>query len=147
MWQLVATPRQRPPLYNEGPQEDAVNCTSMQSTANTEGSKWSQCAVCFKPSCAETHLGLSARVATIVFRNVRFSGNESTAFPSFCCPQNNTPKRACAAWMHPGMAPPGGVYEGAQLPPVAIRMALGGPEAVASSMFRLFLQQVGKIGF
>jgi hypothetical protein len=34
-----------------------------------------------KASCAETHLGLSARVATIVFRNVRFSGNESTAFP------------------------------------------------------------------
>ena len=48
VWQLVATPRQRPPLYNEGPQEDAVNCTSMQSTAHTEGSKRSQCAVCFK---------------------------------------------------------------------------------------------------
>jgi hypothetical protein len=55
-------------------------------------------------------------------------------FRDFCCPQNNTPKRACAAWMHPGVAPPGGVYEGAQLQPVAIRMALGGPRQKPKSV-------------
>jgi len=58
VWQLVATPRQRPPLYNEGPQEDAVNCTSMQSTGHTEGSKRNRCAVCFRSIVCGNALGV-----------------------------------------------------------------------------------------
>ena len=67
VWQLVVTARRWSLLYIRGPQLDAVNCRATQRSTHAQRSK-QQCSTHrLWRTVHETHLGLSARVATIVF--------------------------------------------------------------------------------
>jgi len=67
VWQLVATARRWSPLYFRGAQLDAVHCSATHSTSHAHRSKRQWSVQSFERAVHETHLGLSARVATIVF--------------------------------------------------------------------------------
>jgi hypothetical protein len=67
VWQLVATARRWSPLYIKGAQLDAVHYSATHSTSHAHRSKRQWSVQSFERTVHETHLGLSARVATIVF--------------------------------------------------------------------------------
>ena len=67
VWQLVVTARRWSLLYIRGPQLDAVNCRATQRSTHAQRSK-QQCSTHrLWRTVHRTRLGLSARVATIVF--------------------------------------------------------------------------------
>ena len=67
VWQLVVTARRWSLLYIRGPQLDAVNCRATQRSTQAQRSK-QQCSTHrLWRTVHRTRLGLSARVATIVF--------------------------------------------------------------------------------